>query len=115
VLSSGPLPPNPAELLMLPKLASLIEELKKEYDYIIMDSAPVGLVTDAQILSSQADLTLYVVRHGLTFKQQIKLIDMLYRKKSLPRLNIVVNDVIIKKVGYGYNGYGYGYGVYGES
>jgi capsular exopolysaccharide synthesis family protein len=115
VLSSGPLPPNPAELLMLPKLASLIEGLKEEYDYIIMDSAPVGLVTDAQILSSQADLTLYVVRHGLTFKQQIKLIDMLYRKKSLPRLNIVVNDVIIKKVGYGYDGYGYGYGVYGES
>lgn len=116
VLSSGPLPPNPSELLMLPKLNELIEQLKKSYDYIIMDSAPVGLVTDAQVLSTQADLTLYVVRHGFTFRQQLSLIDKLYRKKALPRLNIVVNDVRVKKVGYGYDGYGYnyGYGFYGE-
>lgn len=116
VLSSGPLPPNPAELLMLPKLNDLIEQLKKSYDYIIIDSAPVGLVTDAQVLSAQADLTLYVVRHGFTFRQQLGLIDKLYRKKALPRLNIVVNDVQVKKVGYGYDGYGYsyGYGFYGE-
>jgi hypothetical protein len=82
-----------------------------------MDSALVGLVTDAEILALLADVTLYLVRHGLTFKQQINLIDKLHRKKSLPRLNIVVNDVIVKKAGYGYDGYGYGYGygVYGDN
>lgn len=117
ILSSGPLPPNPAELLMLPKVTLLLSELRKVYDYIIMDSAPVGLVTDGEILASLADATLYLVRHGLTFKQQISLIDKLNRKKSLPRLNIVVNDVVVKKAGYGYDGYGYGYGygVYGDN
>lgn len=115
ILSSGPLPPNPAELLMLPKLGALLSDLRKDYDFIIMDSAPVGLVTDAQILASSADATLYVVRYGLTFKQQIGLIDKLYRKGALPRLNIVVNDVSGRKVGYGYEGYGYGYGFYGEN
>jgi capsular exopolysaccharide synthesis family protein len=110
VFSSGPLPPNPAELLMLPQLTELIKELRNHYDYIIIDSAPVGLVTDAQVLASLADVTLYVVRHNLTYKQQVVLLDRLFRKRSLPRLNIVVNDVKVKKVGYGYDKYGYGDG-----
>lgn len=118
VLSSGPLPPNPAELLMLPKMGALIEEFKAVYDYIIIDSAPIGLVTDAQILAAMSDITLYVVRHSLTYKSQVRLIDKLYRKNALPRLNIVINDVAARKAGYGYGyGYGYsayGYGVYGE-
>lgn len=116
VLSSGPLPPNPTELLMLPKMAELMSELKASYDYIIMDSAPIGLVTDAQILSAFADITLYVVRHGMTYKQQIVLLNKLYRRNAFPRMNIVVNDVVVKKgaYGYGYQSYGYGYGVYGD-
>lgn len=116
VLSSGPIPPNPAELLMLPRMNDLVTTLRKHYDYIIIDSAPVGLVTDAQILASLADATIYVVRHRLTYKQQLRWLDKLYRKNSLPKMNIVVNDVQVKKVGYGYqeSGYGYGYGFYEE-
>jgi len=117
VFSSGPPPPNPAELLMLPKTAALFNALKSEYDYIIIDSPPVGLVTDAEIMSTFADATLYIVRHGFTFKNQINYIENLYQKKALPRINIVVNDVEFKKSQYGYgNGYSYsyGYGNYGD-
>jgi capsular exopolysaccharide synthesis family protein len=116
VLGSGPLPPNPTELLMLPKTKTLFEELKKTYDYIMIDSPPVGLVTDAEIVASYADATLYVVRHRYTFKQQITLIEKFFRKKVMPKINIIVNDVQVKKTGYGYGysyGYGYGYGTYG--
>ncbi|MBO9562008.1 MAG: polysaccharide biosynthesis tyrosine autokinase [Niastella sp.] len=113
VLPSGPLPPNPTELLMLPKTQQLFEELKKHYDYILIDSPPVGLVTDAEIMASHADATLYVVRHRLTYKQQITLIEKFNRKKVMPKINIIVNDVLLKKRGYGYGySYGYGYGAY---
>lgn len=113
VLPSGPLPPNPTELLMLPKSQQLFSELKKHYDYILIDSPPVGLVTDAEIMARHADATLYVVRHRLTFKQQITLIEKFNRKQVMPKINIIVNDVEHKKrvYGYGYS-YGYGYGAY---
>lgn len=114
VLASGPLPPNPAELLMLPKTAALFESLKKQYDYIVIDSPPIGMVTDAEILASYANATLYVVRHRYTFKQQVQIIEKLYTKNTIPRLNIVINDVDVKKGGYGYYGYGYGGYTYGE-
>ncbi|MGV3767649.1 MAG: GumC family protein [Chitinophagaceae bacterium] len=108
VLSSGPLPPNPTELLMLPKMNELIAGLKAQYDYIIIDTPPAGMVTDAEIMATYADITLYLVRHHFTFKQQIRLIEKLAHKKTLPRINIVVNDVDLKKGNYGYNTYGYG-------
>ncbi|MDF2189176.1 polysaccharide biosynthesis tyrosine autokinase [Paraflavitalea sp. CAU 1676] len=111
VLASGPLPPNPTELLMLPKMTQLMEELKETYDYIIIDSPPAGMVTDAEIMATYANLTIYMVRHHYTFRHQIKLIEKLHHKQTLPRINIVVNDVAIQKGRYGY-GYGYGYGNY---
>ncbi|WP_162915547.1 GumC family protein [Paraflavitalea soli] len=111
VFASGPLPPNPTELLMLPKVTQLMEELKASYDYIIIDSPPAGMVTDAEIMASYANLTIYVVRHHYTYRQQIRLVEKLYHKQTLPRINIVVNDVDIRKGHYGY-GYGYGYGSY---
>ncbi len=111
ILASGPLPPNPTELLMLPKVSHLMEELKNSYDYIIIDSPPAGMVTDAEIMASYANLTIYVVRHHYTYRQQIRLVEKLYHKQTLPRINIVVNDVEIRKGRYGY-GYGYGYGSY---
>jgi tyrosine-protein kinase Etk/Wzc len=119
VLSSGPIPPNPTELLLLPKTKALFEDLKKHYDYIVIDSPPVGLVTDAEIMAQYANATLYMVRHQLTHKQQIKLVDKFFQKKSLPKLNIIINDAQMKKTGYGYGysygyGYGYGYGNYEE-
>ena len=116
VFSCGPIPPNPSELLLLPKVGTLISDLKKNYDYLIMDTAPVGLVTDAQILASQANVTLFVVRHNYTTKPQLKILDKTFRKNILPKLNIIVNDIVYKKGGYGsyyaYDYYGYGYGDY---
>lgn len=109
VLSSGSLPPNPTELLMLPKTVELFRELKEEYDYIIIDTPPAGMVTDAEILGAFADATFYIVRHRLTFKQQVALIEKFFRKNSLPKINVVVNDIQFKKKPYGY-GYGYSYG-----
>jgi len=111
ILASGPLPPNPTELLMLPKMTQLMEELKASYDYIIIDSPPAGMVTDAEIMATYANLTIYLVRHHYTYRQQIRLVEKLYHKQTLPRINIVVNDVEVRKGRYGY-GYGYGYGSY---
>lgn len=110
-MSSGPLPPNPSELLMLPKVTTLFKELSENYDYVIVDSPPVGMVTDAEILATHASITLYVVRHAFTYKQQIGLIEKFHLKKVLPKMNILLNDVEARK-GYGYYGYGYGYGAY---
>lgn len=112
VLSSGPLPPNPSELLMLTKVRDFFNELKDHYNYIIVDTAPVGLVTDAQIIANYIDLTLYVVRHHFTYKQQLKMVERFFRKGSLPRMNIVVNDIQFKKLVYGYE-YNYTYNAYG--
>ncbi|HEY1165535.1 MAG TPA: polysaccharide biosynthesis tyrosine autokinase [Chitinophaga sp.] len=105
VIPSGPVPPNPAELLLLDTTKQLFAELRKQFDYIVIDTAPVGLVTDAQLLGYLADVTLYLVRQGYTFKQQLLLSKELYQQGKLPRMNLVVNDV---KAGSGY-GYGYGY------
>lgn len=110
-MSSGPIPPNPSELLLLPKVKYLFSELSGQYDYIIIDSPPVGMVTDAEILAAHANVTLYVVRQSFTLKQQMALIEKFFRKKALPKMNILMNDVELK-TGYGYYGYGYGYGTY---
>lgn len=110
-IGSGPVPPNPSELFLQPSMEGMITEFKKQYDYIIIDTPPVGLVTDAQIIGKYADASLYVVRNGFTFKDQIRLIDSYYQGKRFPHLGIVLNDI---KAGeayrYGYGGYGYGYG-----
>jgi tyrosine-protein kinase Etk/Wzc len=107
-LSSGPLPPNPAELIKSERTEALFSELKQNFDYVIIDVPPVGLVTDALLLSPYADVTLYVVRLGYTFKNQLDLVNELYIQEKLSRLSLVINDVK-KQKSYGY-GYGYGYG-----
>lgn len=110
VLGCGPVPPNPAELLLEKGVENLFSYLRQNFDVIIVDTAPVGMVSDAMTLSKFADCTLYLVRQGHTFKKQIALIDDFYRENKLPRISIVINDVKIKP-GYGYYGYGrYGYG-----
>lgn len=110
VLPCGPIPPNPAELLLDSKVTDLFEWLRGHFDVVIIDTAPVGMVSDALTLGKFADCTLYLVRQGYTFKKQIALIDDLYQEKKLPSVSIVVNDVKLK-AGYGYYGYGrYGYG-----
>ncbi|MBT2562741.1 polysaccharide biosynthesis tyrosine autokinase [Pedobacter sp. ISL-64] len=109
IISSGPLPPNPAETLMSEHTAVLIAKLKEEFDYIIMDAPPIGIITDAQLLANYADVTLYLVRQKVTQKQQLSIVDHLYRTGKMKNIGIVVNDILSK-----YYGYGYGYGTYGN-
>ncbi len=112
VLPCGPVPPNPAELLLDPKLDELFAYLKQTFEVIVMDTAPVGMVSDALTLSKYANCTLYIVRQGHTFKKQIGLIDEYYREAKLPKLSVVLNDAKLRGGygTYGYGGYGYGYG-----
>ena len=110
VLACGPIPPNPSELLLGQRVSDMFVWLRENFDVIIIDSAPVGMVSDAQTLSKFADCTLYLVRQGHTFKKQVVLIDEFYREDKLPKVAIIINDVKMK-AGYGYYGYGrYGYG-----
>lgn len=110
ILGCGPIPPNPSELLLSEKVEELFAWVKKEFEVVIVDTAPVGMVSDAQTLSKFCDSTLYMVRQGHTFKKQITLIDEFYTQHKLPKVAIVINDVKLK-TGYGYYGYGrYGYG-----
>ena len=115
VIGCGAIPPNPAELLLNGKIDELFAYLKKNFDAIIIDSAPVGLVTDSMTLSKFADATLYIVRHKYTLKKQINFVNELYVNNKLPKLSIIINDVVGGTGGYyGYGGYGYGGYGYGS-
>ena len=110
VLGCGPVPPNPSELLLAPRVNEMFSWIKERFDVVIIDTAPVGMVSDAQTLGKYADCTLYLVRQNHTFKKQVVLIDEFYRESKLPKVAIIINDVKMK-AGYGYYGYGrYGYG-----
>ncbi|UKJ07079.1 GumC family protein [Solitalea lacus] len=112
IMTTGPLPPNPAELLISARFEELMNTLKDRFDYIIIDAPPVGLVTDAQIMEPFVDATLFVTRHQYTPKERIKMVDALYKEKRFKNLHLIFNG--IKDGGqYGY-GYGYGYGYYAE-
>jgi len=106
VITAGMIPPNPAELVMSSKIEKLISTLKEKYDYLIFDTAPVGLVTDARILSPYANISLYIVRQNFTYKNQLEAIANLSKNKLLPKLHLVLNDVKTSQgYGYGYNDY----------
>lgn len=113
VIPCGPVPPNPAELLLDPKIEKIFEYVKREFDVVIVDTAPVGLVSDAITLARFVDSTVYIVRHNYTQKRQIQLVQDLYTSQKLPAMAVVINDIKVK-LGYGgyygYGGYGYGYG-----
>ena len=114
IIGSGPIPPNPAEMLMSERTSALMAELKGKFDYIIIDAPPVGIVTDAQLMASYADICLYMVRQKYTFKSQLEIVEALRLENKMKRIGIVVNDIKLS-VGYGYGygysyGYGYGYG-----
>ena len=108
VLSSGSIPPNPTEILMSKKIKEIFDELKAQYDYIIVDTAPVSLVTDTLLISKHADATIYVVRANKIDKDMLRIPNELYKDNKLNKLTFVLNDSDVTK-GYGY-GYGYGYG-----
>jgi capsular exopolysaccharide synthesis family protein len=114
LISSGPKPPNPGELMLSSRLRSLVEELKAKYDLIIFDCAPVGLVADALQLYDITDATMYVARYGFTKKPQLNIIEDIRKNNKLPRPFIVFNGIPSKaQSAYGYGGgYSYGYGEY---
>jgi len=111
ILPAGVIPPNPTELILNGQLEALISHLKAKFDYVIIDTAPVGLVTDARLLAQYADATLYVIRHQVTPKLYLKMINEIYQNKEVGNLNIVFNGIQPRGAGgYDANGYGYGYG-----
>jgi tyrosine-protein kinase Etk/Wzc len=109
-ISAGPIPPNPSELLLSNRFKTLLEYLKKNYDYILIDSAPIGLVSDAQVIAKHADLTLYVARQNYTYKTQLNFLNGLVAEQKLQNTYLVINDIKQRKGGYYGYGYGYGYG-----
>ncbi len=112
ILSSGIVPPNPSELLMNGRFDEVLAYGKEHYDYIIVDTAPVKMVTDTLLLSHHANLCLYIIRANYLDKRLLEIPEKMYKEKRLPNMAVVMNDVDMK-LGYGY-GYGYGYGGYGE-
>jgi capsular exopolysaccharide synthesis family protein len=113
VITSGPVPPNPAELFEAPQFAQLIMELRSRFDYVILDTPPVALVTDAMLIAQHADACIYVVRQKVTHRSALAFADELKTKPHIKHLTILINDVVVPKY-YGYKyGYGYGYG-YGK-
>ncbi len=114
VITSGPIPPNPSELIMGETMDEFMAELKKRYEYIILDTPPVGLVTDAIELSQYADITLYITRQNFSRKDMINLLNIRVKRGELHNVSIILNGFENKAkygAGYGY-GYGYGYGAY---
>lgn len=106
ILPAGIIPPNPAELLMSKKVDVLFNELKSQYDYIIVDTAPVSLVTDTLLIAKHADCFIYVARANFLEKRMLNIPNTLYKEQKLPNLCLLLNDTDSTK-GYGY-GYGYG-------
>lgn len=114
LLMAGPVPPNPGELVTRKSLEETMDILKEHYDYIIIDTAPIGLVTDTLALGRIANATVYVCRADYTQKSSFGLINGLAYEKKMPNMSIVLNGVDLSKKKYGYY-YGYGkYGKYGK-
>lgn len=111
ILPAGIIPPNPAELLSRKNLDRAMDYLKEVYDYIILDTAPVGLVTDTLIISRVTDATVYICRADYTPKSNMELVNSLCKEGKLKNLSIVLNGIDMSKKKYGYY---YGYGKYGK-
>jgi capsular exopolysaccharide synthesis family protein len=109
VITSGPIPPNPSELIINGRLDDAIAELKTVYDYIILDTPPIGLVTDGIPAILKADFPIYIFRADYSRKNFVQLMDRLYNDHKLKNLSIVLNNVDLARNTYGYN-YAYGYG-----
>lgn len=125
ILPGGPVPPNPTELVARTVLEDAINQLKERYDYVILDTAPIGMVTDTAIIGRVADICVYVCRADVTPKAGYRYINVLRDEHKFPKLATVINDIDMSKrknsYGYGYGakygygkGYGYGYGYEAE-
>jgi len=119
VIVAGPIPPNPSELMLSENMSLMIKELQNKYDYIILDTPPIGLVSDAMELAPYCDAVLYIVRQNITKKSMLSIVNEKSKNGEFTNLSILLNGFENKaKYGYGYDygyGYGYVYGEYGES
>lgn len=122
ILPGGPVPPNPTELVAREHLDHAIEELKRHYDYIILDTAPIAMIADTAIIGRVADICVYVCRADVTPKEGFEYINVLQKEKKFKKIATVINDIDMSKrkhsYGYGYGrkyGYGYGYGYESET
>ena len=113
MLPAGIVPPNPSELLMSERLELLIEELKKRYEYIIIDNVPAQVVADAGIVNRVAEVTIYVIREGKIDRRYLPELERLYQEKKFNHLCIIINDSHMEQKRYGYGHYGYGRYGYG--
>lgn len=111
ILPGGQVPPNPTELVERDALKKAIDTLRERFDYVILDTAPIGMVTDTQIIARQADMSIYVCRADYTQKADFEIVNALRAEKKLPNMCILLNDIDMNKR---QNGYYYGYGKYGK-
>lgn len=112
-ITAGPIPPNPSELVISPRMDQLVEELKGTYDVIVIDTPPVGLVTDGISVIQKADIPIYIFRADYSKQNFVQNADRLINENKIMRLTAVLNGVDVDRSKYGYNynyGYGYGYG-----
>jgi len=107
IINSGDIPPNPVELLMSKRINELFENIKNKYEYIIVDTAPVGMVTDTIQINKYADLTIYVVKANVLDKRMLHIPVRLHKENKLSNMSILINGTDLEKGNYGY-GYGYG-------
>lgn len=111
LLMAGPVPPNPTELIARESLDKIVSILRKDYDYVLIDTAPVGLVSDTLQIGRVADITVYVCRADYTPKSSFEIVNALNKENKLPNMCIVINGIDMSKKKYGYY---YGYGKYGK-
>jgi len=114
VLLSGPIPPNPSELLMHKKIEAIFNYARENYDYIVVDTAPVGLVADTLLLNEFADCSVYVVKANYLDKRMLHIANDLNKSKRLTNIAFLLNGRDTSAISYGY-GYGYGYSYYNET
>jgi capsular exopolysaccharide synthesis family protein len=108
IIPAGIIPPNPSELLLSDRLGELFAELRKKYDFVIVDSAPVAMVSDTYQLARVCDMTVYVSRANYTTFELVDFINQTNEQQRLPKMVAVLNGADAKSIGYGY-GYGYGH------
>jgi capsular exopolysaccharide synthesis family protein len=110
-ITAGPIPPNPSELVISKRMDELIAELKTMYDIIMIDTPPVGLVSDGITMIQKADFPIYIFRSDYSKRNFIHNADRLYNEANIKKLSIILNGIDIERKSYGYSyGYGYGYG-----
>ena len=109
LLPSGPVPPNPAELLERDEYGKLIVQAKKDFDFIIVDNAPVSFVTDGLVTGRQTDLNIFILRYGISRKEQLKFINEMAEQGVMKHPSLLINDIKLDHYGYGYRYYSYRY------